>query len=83
MRSADASERSADAAERSNLLASEGLKFQRAAAHADEEERARRLRTRLEVDGWSGNGELIVTNQGPALPTTFWRSLLRPGVTLG
>ena len=77
-RAADASVRSAEAAERSNLLTNEGLELQRAAAHAEEDERQRRQRTRLVVDGWSGQGGLVVTNQGPGAATDILVVLTSP-----
>jgi hypothetical protein len=70
--------RSADAADKSNLLANEGLELQRASVRANEDERQRRQRTRLVVDGWSGKGGLVVTNQGPGPATDILVVLTSP-----
>ena len=64
-KSAISAEKSAAAAEKANGLSGESLALQRAEAEAQAEERRRQLRTRLFVDGWSGEGGLVVTNQGP------------------
>ena len=62
---ADAAVRSAEAAETGNILARDALQIQQSSAERDEADRARLQQTKLVIEGWSGQGGLVVTNQGP------------------